>query len=100
MANELVNSLTFKGQVVRTVIDKRTDEILWIASDVCEALDLCNPSQALSRLDNDEKGVISNDTLGGVQKMLAEKFMLLPKPICKMFPEIVQQQLAAEGGAV
>lgn len=41
----------------------------FVAKDVCDALKLGNSRQALSRLDEDEKGVISNDTLGGVQEM-------------------------------
>jgi hypothetical protein len=32
-------------------------------------LEISNVSQALSRLDDDEKGIISNDTLGGAQEM-------------------------------
>ena len=45
-------------------------EVWFIAKNVCDALDISNVSQALSRLDDDEKGIISNDTLGGSQKML------------------------------
>ena len=41
----------------------------FIATDVCRALEIGNSRQALTRLDDDEKGVISNDTLGGQQKM-------------------------------
>jgi prophage antirepressor-like protein len=41
----------------------------WVAKDVCEILELGNPSQALSRLEEDEKGLISNDTPGGQQKL-------------------------------
>lgn len=39
----------------------------FVAADVCAALDLGNVSAAISRLDDDEKGVISIDTLGGQQ---------------------------------
>lgn len=41
----------------------------FVAVDVCRALEIGNTSQALSRLDADEKGVISNDTPGGKQEM-------------------------------
>lgn len=41
----------------------------FVAADVCRALDVSNSRQALTRLDEDEKGVISNDTLGGTQQM-------------------------------
>ncbi len=42
---------------------------LFVAADICAVLNVGNPSQALSRLDDDEKGIISNDTLGGKQNM-------------------------------
>jgi prophage antirepressor-like protein len=39
------------------------------ANDVCAILGLNNPRQALSRLDDDERGVITSDTLGGPQSI-------------------------------
>lgn len=42
-------------------------EIWFVASDVCAALDLSNVFMALSRLDDEEKGVSSIATLGGIQ---------------------------------
>lgn len=54
------------GQV-RTVT--RDGEPWFVAADVCKALDVGNSRQALTRLDEDEKGVISTDTLGGRQEM-------------------------------
>ena len=41
----------------------------FVAVDVCKSLDIGNSRQALTRLDEDEKGVISTDTLGGEQQM-------------------------------
>ena len=42
----------------------------WFAAkDVCELLGLDNSRQAVSRLDDDEKGVINSDTLGGKQEL-------------------------------
>lgn len=41
----------------------------WIAADVCKALEISNHRQALTRLDDDEKGVALTDTLGGVQEL-------------------------------
>lgn len=41
----------------------------FIAADTCERLELGNTAQAIARLDEDEKGVISIDTLGGAQTM-------------------------------
>lgn len=52
------------------VIRKDEDGSFWfVAADVCRALDIGNSRQALTRLDEDEKGVISNDTPGGRQEM-------------------------------
>lgn len=36
----------------------------FVAADVCTALEIGNSRQAITRLDDDEKGVISTDTLG------------------------------------
>lgn len=41
----------------------------FVAKDVCDCLGLGNSRQATLRLDEDEKGVISNDTPGGEQEM-------------------------------
>ena len=54
------------GQI--RVID-RDGEPWFIAVDVCKALELGNSRQAIARLDDDEKGVISIDTPGGPQEM-------------------------------
>ena len=54
------------GQV-RTV--QKDGEPWFVAADVCRALDVRNNRDALSRLDNDEKGVVLTDTLGGTQEM-------------------------------
>lgn len=54
------------GQVRTTVI---SGEPWFVAADVCRALELSNSRMAISRLDDDEKGVSSTDTLGGKQEM-------------------------------
>lgn len=41
----------------------------FVAVDVCSALEIENTARALSRLDDDEKGVHSMNTLGGKQKV-------------------------------
>lgn len=53
------------GPDIRTI--NEDGEIWFVASDVCAALDLSNVFMALSRLDDEEKGVSSIATLGGVQ---------------------------------
>lgn len=52
---------------VRTL--ERDGEPWFVAVDVCTALEIGNSRQAITRLDDDEKGVISTDTLGGAQVM-------------------------------
>lgn len=61
----------FKNDQFGTIRALRGDdgEPMFVAKDVCTALGLGNSRQALSRLDEDEKGVISTDTPGGEQKM-------------------------------
>lgn len=54
------------GQV-RTVT--KDGEPWFVAADVCRALEVGNSRQALTRLDEDEKGVISTDTPGGKQEV-------------------------------
>ncbi len=64
----------------------------FIAADICRGLEIKNVSQALSRLDDDEKGIITNDTPSGLQEML---YVTLPglvrltavsrKPSAKVF---------------
>jgi len=58
---------SFDSHAVRTLL---IDEAPWfVAADVCAALSIGNNRMALDRLDEDEKGVSSIDTLGGLQEM-------------------------------
>lgn len=41
----------------------------FVAADVCQVLEIKNNRDALTRLDDDEKGVVLTDTLGGSQEM-------------------------------
>ena len=41
----------------------------FVAADVCKALLIVNSRDALTRIDDDEKGVVSTDTLGGRQEV-------------------------------
>lgn len=56
----------FEEQAVRVVM--RDDDPWFVAADVCRVLEIGNPSDAARRLDEDEKGVDSIDTLGGAQR--------------------------------
>lgn len=58
----------FDGLEVRVVASDSND--LWfVAKDVCDVLELSNVSQSLARLDDDEKGITTVDTLGGNQDL-------------------------------
>lgn len=57
----------YKDHEVRvTVVD---GEPWFVAGDVCTVLEIRNARDALSRLDEDEKGVATTDTLGGPQQV-------------------------------
>lgn len=55
----------FDSREVRTMLID--DQPWFVAADVCQALAVRNNRDALSRLDEDEKGVATTDTLGGSQ---------------------------------
>ncbi|OKH31169.1 hypothetical protein NIES2101_41790 [Calothrix sp. HK-06] len=57
----------FESKEVRFV--GTADKPEWIAADVCAVLDIRNNRDALSRLDEDEKGVVTIDTPGGKQEL-------------------------------
>lgn len=57
------------GELTMRVMD-RDGEPWFVAVDVCRALDIVNVSGASERLDDDEKGIVLTDTLGGYQKLL------------------------------
>ncbi|MCL6446283.1 MAG: Bro-N domain-containing protein [Alicyclobacillus sp.] len=59
----------YKEKIVRVVMVG--DEPWFVAKDVCEALEISNHRDAVARLDDDEKGVVSTDTPGGVQNVQA-----------------------------
>lgn len=66
-STQLIQSFAFDGHAMRVVM---IDGQPWfVAKDVCNALELENSRMALERLDDDEKGVSSIDTLGGEQEM-------------------------------
>ena len=62
---QLFQNAGFKVRVLM-----RLGEPWFVAKDVCDCLDLGNVSQTCSRLDDDERGIISNDTPSGKQEML------------------------------
>lgn len=58
----------FQSHDVRVLIHDSGDP-WWVARDVCDALGYSNPRDVLQRLDDDEKGVASIDTPGGMQSV-------------------------------
>mgnify|MGYP000933133895 CR=1 FL=1 len=66
--NQLQRVFEYEGKSLRTAL---VDGQSWfVAKDVCDILELGNVAQAVSRLDEDEKDVISNDTPGGKQELV------------------------------
>lgn len=59
---------SFEGAAFRVV--DRGGAPVFVAADVCAILDLGNVSMAVAKLDEDEKGISSVETPGGVQDML------------------------------
>lgn len=66
-ATKAVSVFNFNSAAVRTV--DRDGQVWFSASDVCDALGVKNHRESIRHLDDDEKGVISNDTLGGEQQI-------------------------------
>ena len=65
---EQLQIFKFNSNEVRTVI--KDGEAWFVAKDVCDVLELGNSSEAVRKLDDEEKGSEKIDTLGGTQTML------------------------------
>lgn len=65
--NALQRVFDYHGRQVRTVLVD--GEPHFVAKDVCEILEIGNSRDAVARLDDDERGVVLIDTLGGQQEM-------------------------------
>lgn len=64
-----VQPFDYEGSEIRVSL---LDGEPWFAAvDICDVLEVGNSRQALARLDEDEKGVISSDTPGGQQQLAA-----------------------------
>lgn len=59
----------YDNRDIRVVMEN--GEPWWVAKDVCEILEISNSRDAVSRLDEDERGVVLTDTPGGPQEMIA-----------------------------
>lgn len=81
----------YEGNQIRTATDEHGEPLI-VASDVCRVLGIANSRDAIGRLDDDEKGVVSTDTPGGMQQMAAvtepgfyRLVMSSRKPVAKPF---------------
>lgn len=93
-----LNIFQYQDQPVRTLTIE--GQPAFVANDLCAVLDLTNPRQTLSYLDDDEKGVTTNDTLGGQQQMAyvteAGMYSLVlrsRKPEAKMFKRWITHEV-------
>jgi prophage antirepressor-like protein len=88
----------FNGHGVRVI--RTDDREEWIAKDACEALEIEKYRDALSRLDDDERGSVVVDTLGGPQEMatvtesgLYSLILRSRKPAAKAFKRWVTHEV-------
>ena len=94
------NALSFSFPTHSLRCTLRDGEPWFIAADVCEALAISNNRDALSRLDDDEKGVANTDTPGGQQQMtiinesgLYSLILTSRKPEAKKFKKWVTSEV-------
>lgn len=95
--NEL-QIFSYEGQEVRTV--QKDGAPWWVLRDVCDVLDINNSRMVAERLDEDEKGVSTIDTLGGEQELtvisesgLYNVILLSRKPQAKKFKRWVTHEV-------
>src|SRR5262252_6135482 len=60
--------IMFENHQIRIVPQKQ--DLWFVLADACRVAEIANSRDAASRLDDDEKGVVIADTLGGPQEML------------------------------
>ena len=89
---------SYEGSQVRTV--QRGSEPWWVLRDVCEILEIGNSANVANRLDEDEKGIHTVDTLGGKQELtiisesgLYSTILLSRKPEAKRFKRWVTHEV-------
>lgn len=90
----------FENPLFKIRVIMRLGDPWFVASDACKCLDLANSRDAVSRLDDDEKGVGKVDTLGGSQDMmlisesgLYTLIMRSNKPEAKVFRKWVTSEV-------
>lgn len=93
--NEIQHVFDFKGQDLRTVL--LNDEPWFVAKDVCEILELTNPTMALQRLEEDERAKFNLGRQGDAniinESGLYELIFASRKIEAKMFKKWVKQEV-------
>lgn len=69
MSAQHIVPFLFEGERLLRVLD-RAGLPWFVAGDVCRAIGLGNPAMAVKALDDDEKGISSIDTPGGLQEVI------------------------------
>ncbi len=97
-AQSPVVSFNFVAQSIRVIM--RGDEPWFVTADVCSALTIANSRDAVSKLDDDEKGVANTDTPGGNQELsiinesgLYSLILTSRKPEAKKFKKWVTSEV-------
>lgn len=92
----------FKGRDTRIVKDENNNP-WWIAKDVCEILKISKHRDAVQKLDDDERGSLKVDTLGGPQEMITVNepglyrlIMRSNKPEAKQFQRWLTHEVLPE----
>ena len=67
---DLLQTFIFNDSKHEVRVVKKDGKSIFIASDIGKVLGLKNISQATLKFDEDEKGIILNDTLGGTQNTI------------------------------
>lgn len=88
----------FESQQIRVIT--KNEEPWFILSDICKILEIGNSRDVSRRLEDDEKGVVIIDTLGGGQKItiineagLYQVVLLSRKPSAKQFKRWVTHEV-------
>ena len=67
--NEIERIFQFEGKQLRMAVSS-SGESMFCGRDVCNMLDILQPCKTMSRIEEEDKGVILIRTLGGPQKLL------------------------------
>jgi prophage antirepressor-like protein len=93
-----LQAFSYEGQDVRTI--QINGAPWWVLRDVCNVLGISNSRDVVARLDDDEKGVDTIDTLGGKQEMtvinesgLYSVILLSRKPEAKKFKRWITHEV-------